>query len=99
MVIERVRRREIKSDNIVIGPSRLTIYEIARIIGARATQIAYGAPILLPPKILKEVGKDEIQIAKEELRRGLLPITVQRWLPSGVYQNIPIKKLRFIENI
>ncbi len=99
MVIKKIRRQEIKSDKVVIGPPRLTIYEIARIVGARATQIAYGAPILLPPKILKEVGKDEIRIAKEELKRGLLPITVQRWLPSGVYQNIPIKKLRFVEDI
>ena len=92
-------RKEIKADSVVIGPPRLTVYEVARIVGARATQIAYGAPILLPPQILKRIKRDVIAIAREELRLGLLPITVQRWLPDGRYQNIPISWLKYEENI
>jgi len=93
------RRIEIKSTKVEIGPPRLTIYEIARIIGARAAQIAHGAPILIPL-----VGEDlskisEVDIAKKELQEGVLPITVQRFLPDGRYQNIPIQWLRYLENI
>ncbi|MHA1677016.1 MAG: DNA-directed RNA polymerase subunit K, partial [Candidatus Njordarchaeales archaeon] len=74
---------------------RLTIYELARIIGARAIQIAYGAPILIP--IPREAGNEpiEITIAKEELKAKVLPITIQRWLPDGRYQNIPVTWLKY----
>jgi DNA-directed RNA polymerase subunit K/omega len=50
----------------------LTRFERARIIGARALQIAYGAPVLIKCK------KDPITIAEHELERGVLPITVVR---------------------
>ncbi|MHA1616107.1 MAG: DNA-directed RNA polymerase subunit K [Candidatus Njordarchaeales archaeon] len=90
---------EIKSNKVEIGPPRLTIYEIARIIGARATQIAFGAPILVPLSNVDISRMNEVDIAKLELRLGLLPITVQRWLPDGRYQNIPIQWLKYEENI
>jgi DNA-directed RNA polymerase subunit K len=48
-----------------------TRFEKARIVGARALQIAMGAPILIKTK---EV--DCIKIALEELERGVIPITV-----------------------
>ncbi|MBU7045675.1 MAG: DNA-directed RNA polymerase subunit K [Theionarchaea archaeon] len=48
-----------------------TRFEKARIVGARALQIAMGAPILIKTK---EV--DCIKIALEELERGVMPITV-----------------------
>jgi DNA-directed RNA polymerase I, II, and III subunit RPABC2 len=76
---------------ILIGPPKLTRFEKARICGARALQIAMGAPILI------EVNKNltnPIDIALEELRRGILPITIRRTLPDGVtYQDIPLKWL------
>jgi DNA-directed RNA polymerase subunit K len=34
------------SDNNLIGPPKLTRFERARIVGARALQISLGAPIL-----------------------------------------------------
>ena len=85
--------------NEIIGPPRLTVYEIARIIGARAAQIAYGAPVLIPVKKVKGKKIEETEIAKMELKAGVLPITVQRWLSDGRYQNIPIFKLKIDENI
>ena len=48
-------------------------YEKARIIGARALQIAYGAPVLI------ETDRSEpILIAAEEYDEGVLPFTVRR---------------------
>jgi len=87
--------KEILANEVKIGPPRLTIYELARIIGARAIQIAYGAPILIP--IPREVTNEpiEITIAKEELKAKVLPITIQRWLPDGRYQNIPVVWLKY----
>lgn len=54
---------------------KLTRFERARILGARALQIAMGAPILVkrPKGLLKP-----LDIAKMELERGVLPITVIR---------------------
>jgi DNA-directed RNA polymerase subunit K len=48
-------------------------YEKARIIGARALQVAFGAPVL--------VETDQTQpilIAAEEFDTGVLPFTVRR---------------------
>ncbi len=51
-----------------------TRFEIARLIGARALQIRMGAPILI--KLPKEI-KRPLEIAKLELVRDALPITVK----------------------
>lgn len=96
---DRQKRIEIKSNRVEIGPPRLTIYEIARIIGARAAQIANGAPILIPLAELDLTNLREIDIAKKELEMKVLPITIQRWLPDGRYQNIPIQWLHLEEGI
>ena len=64
--------------------SEYTKYERARIIGARALQIAMGAPILL------KLGKDDLEklkynpinIAKREFEEGILPIVIKRPLPE-----------------
>jgi len=75
---------------IKIGPIFLTRYEKARIVGARALQISFGAPILVDkPKNLI----DPIKIAQLELKEGILPLTIRRSLPSGELQDIPINKL------
>jgi len=48
-------------------------YERARIIGARALQVAYGAPVLI------ETDQTEpILIAAEEYDADVLPFTVRR---------------------
>jgi len=75
---------------VKIGPIFLTRYEKARISGARALQLSYGAPILIekPKGII-----DPIKIAMLELRAGILPLTIRRENPNGEYQDIPINKL------
>lgn len=75
---------------VKIGPIFLTRYEKARIVGARALQISFGAPILVEkPKNMI----DPIKIAQLELRLKILPLTIRRENPNGEYQDIPINKL------
>jgi DNA-directed RNA polymerase subunit K len=56
----------------------LTRFEVARLVGARALQISLGAPILVETKSI-----DPIEIAKEEFKQKIIPITIKRKLPSG----------------
>jgi len=76
---------------ILIGFPRITRFEKARIVGARALQISMGAPLLI------EVPKSSINaitLALRELEVGVLPITIRRKLPEGTFQDIPIQWLQ-----
>ncbi len=61
-----------------------TRYEVARILGARALQIAMDAPLLLkvPEEDLKQMKYDALKIAEKEFTSGVLPISVKRPLPQ-----------------
>ena len=83
---EAIRTSEQK---IVVGPPKVTRFEKARIIGARALQISMGAPILVDAA----ENTNPIDIALVELAAGILPITVRRTLPDGTFQDIPLKWL------
>ena len=74
----------------MIGPPKLTRFEKARIVGARALQISMGAPILVE---ISEGFLSPIDIALKELETGILPMTIRRTLPDGTYQDIPLKWL------
>jgi len=65
---------------------KLTKYEIARLVGARALQIAMGAPILfnLTEEELEKINFNPVEIAKIELNRNILPITVKRPMPLKI---------------
>lgn len=80
----------ISSEKIIAGPPRLTRFERARIIGARALQISLGAPVLI--EIPENVSRP-VEIAKLELERGCLPITIRRKLPDGSYVDVAIQDL------
>lgn len=81
-----------KRDKItgLIGPRKLTRFERARIVGARALQISMGAPVLMD---VSQSSKSPIDIALMELEQGVLPISIRRTLPDGESQNIPLKVL------
>ncbi len=74
---------------INVGPPKITRFEKARIVGARALQISMGAPILVDA----EENTNPIDIAVTELDVGILPITIRRTLPDGTFQDIPLKWL------
>lgn len=78
------------TEEIRIGPPKLTRFERARIVGARALQISLGAPILveLPVDV-----SDSIDIALRELDTGILPMTIRRTLPDGTHQDIAVRDL------
>ena len=59
-------------------------------MGARALQIAMGAPLLIEPP---EERAGPIDIAVMELETGILPLTIRRTLPNDEYQDIPLKWL------
>lgn len=78
----------------------LSKYEKTRIIGTRATQIQNGAKPLVSiydPKTGEKI-RSPLDIAEKELREGVLPIKVERPLPSTVphkyiYESRPLNTL------
>ena len=55
-----------------------TRFERARIIGARALQIARGAPVMLKTDL-----KSPIKIAELEFEKGVIPLDVKRTENNG----------------
>lgn len=60
-----------------------TKYEVARILGARALQVAMDAPLLvkIETEELENIRYDPLKIAEIEFKSGVLPITVKRPMP------------------
>ncbi len=87
-VLESIKLSENKT--ITVGPPKVTRFEKARIVGARALQISMGAPILVEAD---ETRTSPIQIALKEFDAAILPITIRRTLPDGTFQDIPLKWL------
>ena len=71
-----------------------TKYEMARVIGARALQIAMDAPLLLkiPESELEEMKYDALKIAEYEFREGILPISIHRPTPRKGKQKLEAEK-------
>lgn len=59
-------------------------YEITRIVGARALQIAMNAPLLIKitDKDLEKINYDALKIAEIELNSGILPISINKPFPK-----------------
>jgi len=86
-----MKKKKKSNEGIVsIGPRKLTRFEKAKVISARALQIAMGAPVLIN---IPESEDSPIEIALLELKEGILPISIRRSLPDGASQNIPLKYL------
>lgn len=62
---------------------KVTKYEKARLIGARALQISQGAPIQvkLSKKDFEELKYNPLEIAKREFEDGVIPIEIKRVTP------------------
>ncbi len=70
---------------------KLTRYEFARIVSARALQLSLGAPPLIDIERLPR--KDPIEIAYEEVRLKVLPIVIRRKHPSGREELISLSEV------
>ncbi|CAL1262890.1 unnamed protein product [Larinioides sclopetarius] len=67
----------------------MTKYEMARVLGTRALQIAMNAPV----NVELEGETDSLQIAMKELRAHKIPIIIRRYLPDGSYEDWNIDEL------
>ncbi|HTZ42179.1 MAG TPA: DNA-directed RNA polymerase subunit K [Candidatus Omnitrophota bacterium] len=67
-----------------MNKSQFSRYEISRILGARALQIAMNAPLLvkISSDELEKIHFDPLKIAEMEFDSGILPISVNRPLPT-----------------
>jgi DNA-directed RNA polymerase subunit K len=66
-------------------PIKYTRYERARIIGARALQIAMGAPYLvkLSAEDLESIRYSPLSIAQLEFDKGVIPLKIVREAPAS----------------
>lgn len=69
----------------------MTRYELARVLGTRAQQIASGAPIHV--EVTADLKEDPLNIAAKELRAGMLDLIVRRRLPNGQFEEWEVKDL------
>ena len=76
-----------KKGPVNTGPPTLTRFEKARIMGARALQLSFGAPSFIE---IPKNATTSLEIAMEELNKKLIPIIIKRTLPNGDFQNIPL---------
>lgn len=75
-----------------------TKYEKARILGARALQIAMNAPLLIKIEAedLEKINFDALKIAEIEFESDVLPISVKQPMPKrkdGVLKRIKAPKI------
>jgi DNA-directed RNA polymerase subunit K len=63
---------------------QFTKYEEARILGARALQIAMNAPLLIKisQEDLEKIKFDALKIAEVELNSNILPISIKKPFPE-----------------
>ena len=75
-------------------------YETARILGARALQIAMNAPLLIKilPEDLEKINFDALKIAEIELESGVLPISINKPFPGKNEEKLKrIKEIKLSE--
>ncbi len=67
-----------------MNEKNFTKYERARILGARALQIAMNAPLLIKieQKDLEKINFDALKIAEVELNSNILPISIKKPFPA-----------------
>lgn len=85
----------------------LTKFEVARIVGERAKQIANGAALSLPSSSAgrdametaertsdpRSLAVDPVMMAKYDLVQKRIPMLLRRTWPDGSVETIPVKDL------
>jgi len=68
----------------MVEAAQFTKYEKARILGARALQIAMNAPLLIKfnQEDLEKINFDALKIAEVEFNSNVLPISVRKPFPK-----------------
>jgi len=78
-------------ETLIWPKNRLTRFEFARLIGARALQISLGAPVLV-----KTDEQEARRVAELEFNDKMLPISIKRKMPSG--EDVIVNVKAAIEN-
>lgn len=70
----------------------LSKFELTRVLGVRATQIANGAPptVEIPPGMI-----DPVAIARLEMRAYSIPITITRTFPNGTEKVLKVSEMEY----
>ena len=85
---KKLQEREANEERITLP--FLTKYEIARILGIRATQLAQGAM----PVVEAEGMTDPMKIAEKELAEYKTPLVIRRYLPDQSFEDWAISEFR-----
>ena len=81
--------KDVREPEQRVTEARLTRYECVRILGARAMQLAHGAPATVSaPR-----GASPVEIATLELESGKTPFLVVRPLPCGTTEEWRVSEL------
>ena len=77
-----------------------TKYERARILGARALQIAMNAPLLIKisEEYLEKIKFDALKIAEVELDSGILPISIKKPFPERKEEKLKRVKVKKVSD-
>jgi len=77
-----------------------TKYERARILGARALQIAMNAPLLIKisEKDLEKIKFDALKIAEIELDSDVLPISIKKPFPEKKEEKLKRAKTKKVSD-
>jgi len=77
-----------------------TKYERARILGARALQIAMNAPLLIKitDEDLEKIKYDALKIAEVELDSGILPISINKPFPEKKQEKLKRAKEQIVSD-
>ncbi|MDP2628819.1 MAG: DNA-directed RNA polymerase subunit K [Nanoarchaeota archaeon] len=75
-------------------------YEQARILGARALQIAMNAPLLIKinKEDLEKIHYDSLKIAEVELNSDILPISIKRPFPEKKEEELKRRKEQKVDD-
>ena len=65
---------------------KITRFEKARLISARALQLSLGAPMLI--KALK--GATMLDVARDEFSKKVIPLSVLREIPNGEIRRVEV---------
>jgi len=69
-----------------LSMEKITRFEKARLISARALQLSLGAPVLL--KVSK--GATMLDVAREEFAKKVIPLSVLREYPNGEIRRVEV---------
>lgn len=73
-------------ERVLVLASKLTRFEVTRIISARALQISLGAPAL----VKYHKGESVQDIARSEFEKKVIPLAVLREYPGGSIQRVEV---------